>query len=210
MSNYPMLPIITTPEGFSYTRGYNLLFNSAFQNGMDHWKNWNGCQTREIVTVDNRKWLHVISQTASFQGVCQPWEQRNHAHSSELVGGVGGMRMRISYTCYVSQATMGKAGAGIGVHLNNSSGEIITQYWRIVAGDETSTTPKRYSFEFFIPPGVDRFNLMVGKCNAENVIEAWFTDILVEYAPLGGDAVNSWRPNPADLLGGGVAYDDFF
>ena len=204
MNDYPILPIVTTPEGFEFAKGYNLLFNSAFQNGRNRWADWAIPPTREIVTVDNRNWLHVISGTGNYQGLQQHIRFRNGGNSSDLVGG---MRMRVSYTCYVSQATMGKDEAGVGIHLNNSGGTIVAQYWRKVGADETSTTPKRYSFEFTLPSTVDRFNLMVGKCNGPNAIEAWFTDIMVEYISDTTQPLSDYRPNPADLVGGGVAYE---
>lgn len=200
MSNYPDLPIIATPEGFEFAKGYNLLFNSAFQKGRERWSDWGTPVTREIVTIENRKWLHVISTTVNYQGYSQNWSNRLGAKVSEIIGG---KKLRVSFTCYVSSETLGKNGAGVGIHLDDSSGNIIAQYWKLISANELSTTPKRYSMDVPIPNTVDRFNIMVGKCGTPNAIEAWFTDIMVEYTSDTTQPLSDYRPNPADLVGGG-------
>lgn len=199
MINYPDLPIIATPEGFEFAKGYNLLFNSAFQKGRERWMDWGTPVTREIVTIENRKWLHVISTTVNYQGYSQNWSNRLGAKVSEIIGG---KKLRVSFTCYVSSETLGKNGAGVGIHLDDSSGNIIAQYWKLISANELSTTPKRYSMDVPIPNTVDRFNIMVGKCATPNAIEAWFTDIMVEYISDTTQPLSDYRPNPADLVGG--------
>lgn len=201
MSNYPTLPIVKDSSGFEYAEGYNLLHNGNFENGRSKWGNWGAPVTREIVTIENRKWLHVISTTGNYQGYNQYCTGRLGANISEIIGG---KKLRISFICYVSSETLGKPGAAVGIHLNDSSGNIIAQKWITISANELSTTPKRYSMDAHIPNTADRFNIMVGKGNTPNAIEAWFTDIMVEYISDTIQPLSDYRPNPIDLIGGGL------
>lgn len=166
----------------------NLVWNSNWNlhstNPPENWINWGSPPTREIVTIDGKNWLHVISDTTNFQGYSQNWTKRN---------GVGelsaGQKVTVSFTAYLTTAA---TIAPIGIHWNNSSGTIVSQNWTTVA---LTTSPKRYYFTYTTPSDCVAFNIMVGD-NTNTAHEIWITDIKLEE----GSIATPWCPNSSDAL----------
>ena len=166
----------------------NLIWNSNWNlhstTPPENWVNWGSPPTREIVTINGKNWLHVISNTTQFQGYSQNWTKRN---------GVGelsaGQKVTISFTAYLAAAA---TVAPIGIHWNNSSGTIVSQNWTTVA---LTTSPKRYHFTYTTPSDCVAFNIMVGD-NTNTAHEVWITDIKLEL----GEVATPWCPNSADAL----------
>ena len=166
----------------------NLVWNSNWHlhstTPPENWTNWGSPPTREIVTIDGKNWLHVISNTTTFQGYSQNWTKRNGV--GELTAG---QKVTVSFTAYLAAAA---TIAPIGIHWNNSSGTIVSQNWTTTA---LTTSPKRYSFTYTTPSDCVAFNIMVGD-NTNTAHEIWITDIKLEL----GEIATSWCPNSSDAL----------
>ena len=166
----------------------NLVWNSNWNTHStippEGWVNWGSPPTREIVTIDGKNWLHVISNTANFQGYSQNWTKRNGI--GELTANT---KMTISFTAKLAVAA---SIAPIGIHWCNSSGTIVTQNWTTTA---LTTSPKRYSFTYTTPADCVAFNIMVGD-NTNTAHEVWVTDVKLEF----GEIATPWCPNSSDTL----------
>lgn len=166
----------------------NLVWNSNWNihstTPPESWVNWGSPPTREIVTIDGKNWLHVISNTTQFQGYSQNWTKRNGV--GELTANT---KMTVSFTAKLAaEASI----APIGIHWCNSSGTIVTQNWTTTA---LTTSPKRYSFTYTTPADCVAFNIMVGD-NTNTAHEVWVTDIKLEF----GEIATPWCPNSSDTL----------
>lgn len=166
----------------------NLVWNSNWNihstTPPESWVNWGSPPTREIVTIDGKNWLHVISNTTQFQGYSQNWTKRNGV--GELTANT---KMTVSFTAKLAAAA---SIAPIGIHWCNSSGTIVTQNWTTTA---LTTSPKRYSFTYTTPADCVAFNIMVGD-NTNTAHEVWVTDIKLEL----GEIATPWCPNSSDAL----------
>lgn len=166
----------------------NLVWNSNWNvhstTPPESWVNWGSPPTREIVTIDGKNWLHVISNTGTFQGYSQNWTKRNGV--GELTANT---KITVSFTAKLATTA---SIAPIGIHWCNSSGTIIAQNWTTTA---LTTSPKRYSFTYTTPADCIAFNIMVGD-NTNTAHEVWITDIKLEE----GSIATPWRPNSSDVL----------
>lgn len=174
----------------------NLVWNSNWNvhstTPPESWVNWNSPPTREIVTIDGKNWLHVISNTGRFQGYSQNWTKRNGV--GELTANT---KITVSFTAKLATAA---TIAPIGIHWCNSSGTIITQNWTTTA---LTTSPKRYSFTYTTPADCVAFNIMVGD-DTNTAHEVWITDIKLEF----GEIATLWCPNSSDALATTMGLND--
>ena len=163
--------------GAGYTN--NLLSNSAFSNGLSKWDSWGAPATREVLTQDGKKWLHLKTTTAAFQGVSQ-----------RLTAGV--RPGRYTFSALVRGAATGQAFSA-GVHFINQAGAIASQDWY----DWTvGTEARRVSWTVTVPSGTASLNLMAGRRSSGVVTEVFLTDLKLEE---GHNSSPVWSPNPADL-----------
>lgn len=168
--------------------GRNLVLNSNFDNNMDKWSNWGSPTTREIVTINNKKWLHCITTSSSYQGLSQ--NRYNLLKTADLKPNT---KYTLSFTMYGKEAYTGSIW---GIHWKNEpeTTGIISQ---IASGNvNITTTPKRYSWTVTTPDNVHNFNLMVGKWTGTITPEFWITDIKFEESNI----VSNWTPAPEDSI----------
>ena len=65
---------ITTAVNDLAIGGRNFVKNSNFSAGANNWSNWGSPVTREIVTIDGKRWAHVKGTgDARYQGYYQNW-----------------------------------------------------------------------------------------------------------------------------------------
>ncbi len=163
--------------GAGYTP--NLLSNSAFSNGLSKWDSWGAPATREVLTQDGKKWLHLKTTTAAFQGVSQ-----------RLTAGV--RPGRYTFSALVRGAATGQAFSA-GVHFINQAGAIASQDWY----DWTvGTEARRVSWTVTVPSGTASLNLMAGRRSSGVVTEVFLTDLKLEE---GTNPTPVWTPNAEDL-----------
>lgn len=174
-------------DGWSGGAGENLVWNSNWNKNStsppESWTNWGSPPTREIVQINNKYWLHVISNTTQFQGYSQNWTKR--VGFGEISAGE---ILTVSFTAYLASAA---SIAPIGIHWCNTSSTIVSQVWTTTS---LTATPTRYSFTYTTPANCAGFNIMVGD-NTNTAHEIWITDIKVER----GSVATPWSPAPEDL-----------
>ena len=159
-------------NGWSGGVGENLVWNSdwgkSFSSPPDNWRDWGSPTTREIVTINNKKWLHLVSTSTAFQGWQQNWTNRNGF--GDILPNI---QYTVSFTAFIKTAA---SFAPIGIHWNDSSGTILAQSWPNI---NLTTTPTRYNYTATTPANCSSFNIMVGD-NSNAAHEVWITDIKLE------------------------------
>lgn len=206
MSNYPTLSTIIDKNGNSYSKGLNQIFNGNFMNNFSSWSSWGNHSgaVREIVTINNKKWLHIKS-------IKDPWFGLNQGINGTTTNSpvlMPNCLMRASFTCMVSSDTINQSAIGLECKVYNTDGTTINpRYVMSTNWGQWSIypTPKRHSWTFTTTPNPSHFWLSLGKFQGSDVVEAWFTDIMVEYIEDGSQPLSDYRPNPADLAGGGYS-----
>lgn len=165
--------------------GRNLVWNSSFINGdATKWNNWGSPTTREIVKINGKYWMHVISGTTSFQGYSQ---------NSPTRAGYGDVQPGdLVMVQYVAYGKNGGETVTLGIHWTNSSGTIISQPW---SPHTVTTTPTRYTFgPYEVPANGVGFNVMIGDATT-TAQEFWMTEAKIEK----GNKATDWSPAPEDI-----------
>ena len=164
--------------------GRNLIWDSTWKcttsNSRAPWTIWGTPPTREVVTIDGKRWLHVVSN-AAFQG----WQQ-NEVRRNGFGEIKGGEDVTLSFVARVASAT---TFAPVGIHWRKNDGTIISQVW--ATGDYT-TDAVRFVKTYSVPNGAEGFNIMIGS-NVTGV-ETWISDLQLEK----GNIATDWTPAPED------------
>lgn len=164
--------------------GRNLVWDTEWKHISTRWSDWGSPTTREIVTINGKRWLHLVTTTTSFQGYSQAQDKRNGYGEIKA-----GDKVVISYSAYAK--TAGQI-CTVGCHWRNSSGTIVAQNW---FPSTLTTTEKRYiSGVFTIPNNAVGFNVMVGDGTA-NAQELWISQVKIEF----GTKATDWSPAPEDV-----------
>ena len=164
--------------------GRNLVLNSSFLENTLNWGNWGSPAKREIVSINNKKWLHCVCTSSSYQGL----NQRRY-NVTELKDILPNTKYTLSFTMYASQAY---SGSTCGIHWMNAEGGIISQSWCNV---NLTTSAKRFKFTYITPSNCVDFNLMIGKGSNSTELEYWITDIKLEL----GNVATDCTPAPEDI-----------
>lgn len=162
----------------------NLLQNSNFKDGLSHWNNWGAPTTREIVTSDGKKWLHLVTTTAAYQGIYQPRIKANPSTKytfSALVRGAAAEQqvsalVHFTTTSYVPGTTVPQTKAE----------------W--VVGTEEQIV--RWTFE--TPTDATAMSLNVGR-NKSVLSDIYITDLKLEE---GDNPTPVWTPAASEMQGG--------
>ncbi|WP_304747929.1 hypothetical protein [Dubosiella newyorkensis] len=185
MSDYPTLPIVKDDSGFEYAEGMNLLINtggyienSPFATTSNKTDNW--------VVVFNGKFIY--SPVPCGKGQKITLQAKSNLPWSDRHPGAG---------------PSGKAGFWLywGNKADVMNGRYI--YAQFIAGDNTTVFQKTIKApDLSILANLTklyfcfRFNTY---SDGTNDVTGKFWDLMVEY----GDKKHPYRPNPADLVGGG-------
>ena len=165
--------------------GRNLVWDTEWKNISMRWTDWGTPTTREIVTLDGKRWLHLVTTANSYQGYSQNWTKRENPTSEIQAGDT----IVFSYTAYAE--TAGQV-CTVGCHWNNSSGSIVNQNW---FASSLTTTPKRYTSQpFTVPANAVKFNVMIGQGVAQ-VQDLYITEVKIEK----GNKATDWTPAPEDV-----------
>lgn len=162
----------------------NLLQNSNFKDGLSHWNNWGTPTTREIVTSDGKKWLHLVTTTAAYQGIFQP---RIKANSST----------KYTFSARVRGATDGQQVSAL-VHFTTTShvpGTTVPQSKAEWVAD-TDEQIVRWTFE--TPADATAMSLNVGRIKSV-LSEIYITDLKLEE---GDNPTPVWTPAASEMQGG--------
>lgn len=164
--------------------GRNLVWDTRWLDIANKWSNWGTPTTREIVTDNGKRWLHLVTTATSYQGYSQNQGKRNGYGEIKA-----GDKVVISYSAYAK--TAGQK-CTVGCHWKDSNGTTVAQNW---FASELTTTEKRYtSGVFTIPNNAVGFNVMVGDGTA-NAQELWISQVKIEF----GTKATDWTPAPEDV-----------
>lgn len=159
--------------------GRNLILNSNFSNGANSWGNWGSPTTREIVTINSKKWAHIKGTgNALYQGYLQ------------LTGIQVEKNTKYTFSARVKGASANQVFT-FGIHWNQGS-TIVYQTWKSF---EVSETEQIVTASFTSPSSdIDRFRIMLGVNSNTTVYEVYFTDLKFEK----GNKATDWTPAPED------------
>lgn len=165
--------------------GKNLVWDTRWENISTRWSNWGSPTTREIVELNSKRWLHIVTTTSAYQGYQQAQTNRNgYGEVAE------GQKVICGFTAY--SAVAGQK-ACIGIHWRNSSGTNVSQNWQQFT---LTTTATRYTTPVWtVPTGAVGFNIMVGD-NTSSAQEFWISEVKAEF----GNKATDWSPAPEDLV----------
>lgn len=164
--------------------GRNLVWDTEWKNISTRWSDWGSPTTREIVTIDGKRWLHIVTTTTRYQGYSQGQEKRNGYGEIKA-----GDKVVVSFFAYAAAANQK---ACVGIHWRNSSGTIVGQNW---GSWSLTTTAQRYtSPTFTVPNGAIGFNIMIGD-NTDTTKELWISEVKMEF----GNKATDWSPAPEDV-----------
>lgn len=173
--------------------GRNLVWDTEWKHVSTRWSDWGSPTIREIVTINGKRWLHLVTTASSYQGYSQAPDKRNGYGEIKA-----GDKVIISYSAYAK--TAGQT-CTVGYHWRNSSGTIVAQNW---FPSTLTTTEKRYtSGVFTIPNDAVGFNVMVGDGTA-NAQELWISQVKIEF----GTKATDWTPAPEDIQSNAEDYAD--
>jgi len=173
--------------------GRNLVWDTEWNHISTRWSDWGSPTTREIVIINGKRWLHLVTTASPDQGYSQAQDKRNGYGEIKA-----GDKVIISYSAYAK--TAGQT-CTVGCHWRNSSGTIVAQNW---FPSTLTTTEKRYtSGVFTIPNDAVGFNVMVGDGTA-NAQELWISQVKIEF----GTKATDWSPAPEDIQFNAEDYAD--
>lgn len=173
----------------------NLLKNGAFlystvANPPEFWDAWGAC-SRTLNTITGKKWLNIYkSDTQQFRGISQITDTGSYSTNTSYT---------ISMLAMPYNASYANKGVKIGVHLLDSSNNILEQYWneeRQCSVGDSSTTPRLVKFTFKTgsnPNGV-KFNVMIGGCEGSN-----FDYRITDISMVKGDYAMQWTPHISEV-----------
>ena len=163
--------------------GRNLVWDTSWLNVGTRWSDWGSPTTREIVSINSKRWLHLVTTTAPYQGYQQNEDKRS-GDGEVTAGDV----VIVSFFAYAR--TAGQK-ATVGIHWRNSSNTIVSQAWLT---QSLTTSEERYSEIFTVPSSAVSFNIMVGD-NTTTAQELWIAQVQLEK----GNKITDWSPAPEDV-----------
>lgn len=150
--------------------GRNYVLNSNFRNGMDKWSGGS------IVVIDNKKYLHVKSDSTSGHGATQ-----------KLLHFKRNTDYTLSFTAFCApNAERGKRVIVHQVGADGNSPQISLNY-------ELTTEPKRYVLHFK-SADIDKQSFSLIFYNTSNTSDYYITDVMYET----GNKASDWREAPED------------
>lgn len=182
----------------------NLLRNGAFlysttADPPDFWGAWGDC-SRSFNTVTGKRWLNIYkSDTNPWRGISQLTDAGTYSTNTKYT---------ISLLAMPYSATYYNKGVKIGVHLLDSSNNILEQYWNneseCSVGNST-TTPRLVKFTFTTGNNTSgvKFNVMIGGCEGAN-----FDYRITDISMVKGDYAMQWTPHISEVYASKVSISD--
>ena len=182
--------------------GTNLIKNGAFlhKEEMKFWREWGTC-TRIMENINGKKWLNIYTNNnEDYRGILQITDE-----GSVVVGRtytVSVLAMPYSVSNYNKKLN-------IGVHILDSSGTILEQFWNDIYSDDSSvgnsqTIPRQIKFSFTpTHASVTKINLMIGGQNRV-AFDFRITDIMLTSGSLAGE----WVGHQSEVNSANTIIDD--
>lgn len=161
--------------------GRNLIRNGAFKNDRNHWTDWGKPATRELITLNNKIWAHIIGNKQKFQGFNQ-WTESDSIKTGDNIT----FSARIKGNAPNQKFT-------IGIHWMDSSNNIIEQTWHEFT---VGITDYVYTWTTTaLGNNCSKLNLMVGVSDVLTAYNVYFTELKLEK----GNIATDWTPAPEDV-----------
>lgn len=161
--------------------GINLIRNGAFKNGRNYWTDWGKPATRELITLNNKIWAHIIGNKQKFQGFNQ-WTESDSIKTGDNIT----FSARIKGNAPNQKFT-------IGIHWMDSSNNIIEQTWHEFT---VGITDYVYTWTTTaLGNNCSKLNLMVGVSDILTDYNVYFTELKLEK----GNIATNWTPALEDV-----------
>lgn len=183
MSNYPTLPIITDETGFTYSEGMNLLVNTSRYTESTPFTTIGSAADRYMYEFDGKK-IYGVSPCKKGQKITLQ-AKSNLPWSAKHQGAVG------TAGFWLYWGTKANAMAGQYMYAQFVPGDTTTVFNKTIPVPDNAQLANLSELYFCF-----RFNTY---SDGTTEVTGKFWDLMVEY----GDKKHNYRPNPADLVGGG-------
>ncbi|MEY8256374.1 hypothetical protein AAK706_01425 [Erysipelotrichaceae bacterium 66-17] len=185
MSNYPTLPIITDETGFTYSEGMNLLVNAGRYTASTPFSTTSNKRGNYISRFDGKP-IHSPAPCRKGQKITLQAKSNLPWSSTHL----GGAKNKVGFWLY--WGTKANAMAGQYMYAQFVPGDTTTVFNKTIPVPDDSQLANLSELYFCF-----RFNTY---SDGTDEVTGKFWDLMIEY----GDKKHDYRPNPADLIGGGL------
>lgn len=156
----------------------NMVWDGDFQNVDQYWTIWGNPTVCEIVEIDGKKWMHLISSGKKYEGLSQSVANRSGDHSKPEI--FAGETYELSFKAYASEESAGKEFT-CGIHNRSLDGRGVNQeqYWT----PRLTITRDIHTYKMVFTPTVDgTFNVMIGigEPGLDEIIDAYYTDVVIK------------------------------
>lgn len=171
----------------------NLIWDTQWKKlDSDSWRTWGSPTTREIVEIDGKRWLHLVTTTTAYQGYQQDARDRSGAGVQRIQEIIPGAEYAVSFDAYASEATT--FNNIIGIHWKDKDGNIISQSW---SPGNLTTSSQRFTFTYTAPANTFSFNIMIGD-SSTTAHELWISNLFFTKGPSSYNYNKRYQPAPED------------
>lgn len=189
-------PTLTKLEPTDQRVRRNLIWDTQWNKlNSDSWASWGSPTTREIVEIDGKRWLHLVTTTTQYQGWQQDCSRRSGKgaqYTQDVQELIPGAEYTVSFDAYASEATT--VASIIGFHWKDKRGTILSQNW---SSANLTTTPQRFSFQYVVPTNATSFNVMIGD-SSTTAHELWISNLFFTKGPSSNNYNKRYQPAPED------------
>lgn len=167
-------------DGFFGGAGENLVINGDARNGLTGWANWGTASSRQVVTINNKKWFTFKTDAnGNYGGFSQD-------------RGIALYKPNTQYTISALMYASANASGRLWVHTRSTEGGAnLNQYLTTV---NVTTSPTLYTFTFNTGSNgsytINKLNLMIGAVNTTSALDFYISNIKVEE----GTKATTWLP----------------
>ena len=167
-------------DGFFGGAGENLVINGDARNGLTGWSNWGTASSRQVITINNKKWFTFKTDAnGNYGGFSQD-------------RGIALYKPNTQYTISALMYASADASGRLWVHTRSTEGGAnLAQYLTTV---NVTTSPALYTFTFNTGSNasytINKLNLMIGAVNTTSALDFYISNIKVEE----GTKSTAWVP----------------
>lgn len=167
-------------DGFFGGAGENLVINGDARNGLTGWANWGTASSRQVITINNKKWFTFKTDAnGKYGGFSQD-------------RGIALYKPNTQYTISALMYASANASGRLWVHTRSTEGGAnLAQYLTTV---NVTTSPALYTFTFNTGSNasytINKLNLMIGAVNTTSTLDFYISNIKVEE----GTKATTWVP----------------
>lgn len=196
-------PTLTRLEPTDQRIHRNLIWDTQWKKlDSGSWTAWGSPTTREIVEIDGKRWLHLITTTAQYQGWQQDAGKRSGFGAHYVQELIPGENYTVSFDAYASEATT--ITSIIGFHWKDKRGTNLSQNW---SAANLTTTPQRFNFQYTAPANATSFNIMIGD-SSTTAHELWISNLFFTKGANSTNYNKRYQPAPEDCDEAVAGYEE--